>query len=365
MMIFRSKWLVMVVVAGALVAPARLSGQQSVPERNHIVKPGDTLWKLSATYLGDGNRWREFLAANPSLRNRSMLSVGTSLRIPGSKASSKPGAAPAATTASASANGAGKPQRVTQRPYITDTIKRTVFYGVEPRGGFVRQDSMPRTNTDPGVPASVFEGISAPFVAEEVILETGGRCVSVGPTSAPEARGVLLHGTMEVQLPAGSAIDTSARWLLVRRGPLLSGLGTVAIPTGVVRLTSRTDAAYAEVVAQYDKMSCDDVLLPAIAPPSAKRGKLTPITDGPWGSVVWVASGSQLPTLQHVLILDMGSEFGVRLGDRITIFGENGTAVVASADIIRVDQQTATALVVRQSLPVASGLRVRVTEKLP
>jgi LysM repeat protein len=362
MTIYRSSWLVML-IAGALVAPARLSAQRTDPARNHIVKPGDTLWNLSAAYLGDGNRWREFLTANPSLRNRSMLAVGTTLRIPGAAKAAKP----SSSTASAPPTETVKLQRVAQqRPYRTDTVKRTIFFGASYVGGFTPLDSNRYSNTDPGVPANVFEGISAPFVADDELLDAGGRCVSVGPTNAPEARGVLLHGTMEVQLPAGSAMDTSARWLLVRRGPLLTGLGIVAIPTGVVRLTSRDGAAFTEVVAQYDKMSCDDVLLPAIAPPASKTDSLTPVPNGPWGSVVWVASGSQLPTLQHVLILDMGSEFGVRLGDRITIFGSNGSAVVASADIVRVDQRTATALVVRQSLgSLTAGLRVRVTEKLP
>jgi LysM repeat protein len=358
--IYRSSWLVMLMIAGAMMAPARLSGQRTDPARNHIVKPGDTLWKLSAAYLGDGNRWREFLAANPSLRNRSMLAVGTTLHIPGTGKAAKP----LVSTVSATPSDAGR--RVTQRPYITDTIRRTIFFGAKHVGGFVPLDSIRYSNTDPGVPANVFEGISAPFVADDVLLDTGGRCVSVGPTNAPEARGVLLHGTMEVQLPAGSPMDTSARWLLVRRGPVLTGLGTIAIPTGVVRLTSRDGAAFTEVVAQYDKMSCDDILLPAMAPPASKSDSLVPVPDGPWGSVIWVASGSNLPTLQHVLILDMGSEFGLRLGDRITIFGSNGSAVVASADIVRVDPRTATALVVRQSLgSLTAGLRVRVTEKLP
>jgi hypothetical protein len=359
MTIFRSSW-VMMAVAGALVAPARLSAQRSDPVRDHLVKPGDTLWQLSATYLGDGNRWREILALNPSLRNRSTLSVGATLRIPTRKASAKP-SAPNSDT--------GVRQHVAarpHRPYITDTIKRTIFYGNQPAGGFVREDSMRRTNTDPGVPANVFEGLSAPFVADPATLDRGGRCVSVGPTAAPEARGVLIHDMLEVQLPAGSAVDTTVRWLLVRRGPELTGLGNVAIPTGIVRLTSGSEAVDGEVVAQYDKMSCSDVLLPAIAPPAAAPGKLTPVTNGSWGTVVWVPSESLLPTLQHALIVSIGAEAGARLGDRITIYGATGNAVVANADIVRVDRRSATALVVRQSLgSLSTGLRVRVTEKLP
>ena len=65
-------------------------------------------------------------------------------------------------------------------------------------------------------------------------------------------------------------------------------------------------------------------------------------------------------------ILSMGADVGVRLGDRVTIFGGNGNVTVASAEIVRVDRRSATALVVSQTLgSVSTGLRVRVTEKLP
>ena len=358
--IFRSSLLVML-IAGALVAPAPLSAQRADQTRNHIVKPGDTLWKLSARYLGDGNRWREFLTANPSLGNRSALRIGVSIRVPANKAAAKPAAA-----ASSSSTDTAKRSRIaetTRRPYITDTIKRTIFYGTKPAGGF---GEIRVVNTDSGVPARVFEGLSAPFVADEATLDNAGRCVSVGPTAAPEARGVLLQGTIEVQLPAGTAVDPDARWLLVRRESELTGLGTVAIPTGVVRLTSRDNAVVAEVLAQYDAMSCEDVLLPAIAPPKTVGGHLTPVSNGPRGVVVWVPGESILPTLQHSLILSMGADVGVRLGDRVTIYGGNGNAVIATADIVRVDRRTATALVVSQTLGSPStGMRVRVTEKLP
>ncbi len=361
--IFRSS-LILMLVAGAQVAPARLFAQRADSTRNHIVKPGDTLWALSATLLGDGNRWREILALNPSLGNRSALTVGTTLRIPAVKAAAK--TPPAGTAKAPTTDTGGRARGVTQRPYITDTIRRTIFFGAQPAGGFIR-DSMRRSSTDSGVPARIYEGISAPFVADEASLERAGHCVSVGPTGAADAGGVQLQGTLEVQLPAGTAVDTAARWLLVRRGPELAGLGTVAIPTGVVRLTRGNAAVNAEVVAQFDAMSCTDVLLPAIAPPAAKRNAtLTAVKDGPVGRVVWVPSGSTLPTLQHTLVLDMGSSAGVRVGDRVTIYGPNSTSIVASADIIRADPRTSTAIVVRQSLgSLATGLLVRVTEKLP
>ena len=65
------------------------------------------------------------------------------------------------------------------------------------------------------------------------------------------------------------------------------------------------------------------------------------------------------------LILDMGARSGVRVGDRVTISAENGS-FVATADVVRVDSRSATALVIRQSAgTLAAGLSARVTEKLP
>ena len=356
--IFRSSWL-MILVAGALVAPAQLSAQRADSTRVHVVKPGDTLWSLAATYLGDSQRWREILALNASVRAPNELAVGTTVRIPLTSATR----APARDTVRREAT----PQdpRMPQRPSVADTVKRTIFFGAQPAGGFIQRDTVQRQLVDSGVPARVYEAVSAPFVADSAILERAGRCVSVGPAASRESGGVLLQGTLTIQLPRGARADTAARWLLVRRGPLLAGLGPVLVPTGVVRLTSASTSD-AEIVAQFDAMSCNDAVLPVGALPTAPHGRPVPVTDGATGVVAWIASESLLPTLQHALILDFGAESGVRPGDRVTVYGSNGRAVVATADIVRVDGRSATALVVRQSLgTLATGLRVRVTEKLP
>jgi hypothetical protein len=355
--IFRSSWLVML-IAGALVAPAQLSAQRTDSTRTHVVKAGETLWSLAQTYLGDSQRWREILALNSSVRAPNELTVGSTIRIPGSAARR---AVPDTARRTVIPNDPPPPPR---NP-ASDTTRRTIFYGNQPGGGFTRVDTARRAPADPGVPARVYEGLSAPFVVDSAMLDQAGRCLSVGPVGERESGGVLLQGTLSIQLPNGAIPDTSYRWLLVRRGPLLTGLGAVVIPTGVVRLTSISGGT-AEIVAQFDAMSCSDAVLRANVPATTPPGRLTPVTDGPTGSVVWVASESLLPTLQHALILDIGAESGLRPGDRVTVYGGNGTAVVASADVVRVDRRSATALVVRQTLgSLAAGLRVRVTEKLP
>lgn len=332
----------MIALAGALMAPAQLSSQQREAVRTHQVRRGETLWGIAADSLGDGNRWREILELNPGLRARSLV-TGSTIRLPAAR---QPASAP---------------------PGAPDARRRTMFYGRRPTG-YVTPDSTRAAPAEPAVPASVFEGISAPYVADPVTLDQGGRCLSVGPAAKSEAGGVLLNATLTIQTPGGAPAEAGSRWILVRRGPVLAGLGPVAIPTVVVRLTSAATggAATAEVVAQFDAMACSDVVLPAGEAPPTPRGRLTTVTDGARGRVAWVASESQQPTLQHALILDIGAASGVRVGDRVTIYGPNGTAIAASADVVRVDQRTATAIIVRQTLgSLAAGLPVRVTEKLP
>ena len=369
--IFRSSWLV-ILIAGALVAPAVLPAQRADSTRTHVVKAGDTFWNLAATYLGDGNRWREILEINPAIKATNALSVGVTIRIPASGAKS-PSPAPTSRPATPPPAAQPAPARPIVNPAPKEPVpasQRTIFYGAQPGGGFAPSSTLKKTPPARVVPSRVFEAMSAPFVTEHLALEVGGRCVSVGAVQAADAGGVLLQGVLSVQLPAGWPADTGSRWLLVRQGPLLTNLGVVAIPTGVIRLTStgaHGAGASAEIVAQFDAMSCTDVVLPTpVTPMAPTTGRLTTVTDGARGHVAWIAGESLLPTLQFALILDMGAASGVRVGDRVTIYAENGTAVVATADVVRVDSRSSTALVVRQSTgTLATGLAARVTEKLP
>jgi hypothetical protein len=328
------------------------------------------LWNLAVTYLGDGERWREILALNPTVKETTDLPVGQTLRIPGSSGSKA--AAPAAT-ATATGTTANPPARATPtdtfRPApVTQPVNaknRTIFFGAKPAGGF-SSESVRTTNTDPAVPSGIYQALSAPWVMDSLIISTGGRCVSVGPT-ASDARGVQLSETMTIRAPGGAA-PAGSRWILVRRGPVLPGLGPVVIPTGVVRLTSDVASGgtvVAEVVAQFGFVSCNDIVLASPDLPPRRSGTLVPVSNGAQGHIAWVADESILPSLQHALIVDIGAESGVRPGDHITIYGAQG-AVMASAEVVRVEPTSTTVRVIHQTqAKLSAGLPVRVTEKLP
>jgi nucleoid-associated protein YgaU len=61
--------------------------------RTYEVRSGDSLTKIAASQLGDGDRWGEIAALNPSI-DASRLKVGARLRLPAGSAPAKSAAAP-------------------------------------------------------------------------------------------------------------------------------------------------------------------------------------------------------------------------------------------------------------------------------
>jgi nucleoid-associated protein YgaU len=60
--------------------------------RIHVIKRGDTLWKVSEMYYGDGRRWKNLVVANPGLDPAAMV-VGQTIKIqPLSTSSTQSGA---------------------------------------------------------------------------------------------------------------------------------------------------------------------------------------------------------------------------------------------------------------------------------
>jgi LysM repeat protein len=362
--IFRSSWQVMV-IAGAALAPAVLSAQSTPPARTHQVRAGETLARIAADSLGDASRWREILALNPTLSPNTMR-VGMRIQLPpaGARQAGTRQPADAPTTPPLSST-----PLAPMVPAQGEPTQRTIFYGFQVAGGFTATDSSRRlAAADSAIPARVFESMSAPFVTDSFAFGRAGRCVGLADEGANAVRGVLLSGTLSVLVGGNTGAEAGSRWMLVRRGPAVPGLGVIGTPTGIVRLTSAGTAmspARAEVVAQFDAMSCADAVFPMPYLPPPSRARAAAVSDGARGRVAWVEGDVLLPTLQHAMVVDIGTQAGVKAGDRVTVYAEDGT-IAAKANVVRADTRTSTVRVVSQSsASLTSGLVVRVTEKLP
>ena len=63
--------------------PAESSSSAAIAAPRVVtVQRGDSLWKIAEQTLGRGSRWRDLLAANPTLANPNVLEVGTQLNVP-------------------------------------------------------------------------------------------------------------------------------------------------------------------------------------------------------------------------------------------------------------------------------------------
>lgn len=430
-MTFRSSALILI-LAGALTAPAVAYGQQpdTTTARTHVVRQGETLWSLARTYLGNPRRWREIMAANPALiPSADSLPVGKTIRIPGTSPASRaatratvrapraqppaaqppsarPPAPPAAAPPTRPPAVAGRDTTPPRRPVGdraaqtrsqpapgSDTTRarpsggplpaHTIFYGNQPGGG---PRTLPRetSHADTGRSRSViaprsspnaFEVISAPFVADSARLRGAGH---IGNAAAPPSTGTMtttrtlnLADTVLVRAPRGVAVDSGSRIVIARVGPTIAGLGTVIVPTGVIRASGRIDArgmVRGVVVAQFDAMTSGDAVLPYPDVPAPSPDSLVPVAQGARGRIAWVSGDARLPSLQERVIVDVGSGDGVHPGDQLTIRGvlDGASAAFARARVLRVGLHNATAIIVHASQPrLRDGMVAVLTATLP
>lgn len=64
------------------VATVTSPGESSTPSRSYLVREGDELWNIAQRELGNGERWREIVALNPSMSDTYKLSAGQQLALP-------------------------------------------------------------------------------------------------------------------------------------------------------------------------------------------------------------------------------------------------------------------------------------------
>ncbi len=64
------------------IAPPSTVAKTSSSLHTVTVQPGDSLWKLAQENFGRGSRWRELLAANPSIVDPTRIAAGTEIVVP-------------------------------------------------------------------------------------------------------------------------------------------------------------------------------------------------------------------------------------------------------------------------------------------
>ena len=224
------------------------------------------------------------------------------------------------------------------------------------------------------------EFYAAPYVERAAGPANAGNIIGTGdvpgiPLTVAE-RPLQSHERVFVVVPPGMSSAAGTRYLAVRAGPMLEGVGQIMIPTGVVAIERAQpgQAVEARIMARYGPMMIGDQLVTMEALP-ANLPRPTAQANGLRTSVLWINGELVLPSLQSYVVVAGGSASGMRVGDQITFYRERHTGDdgvvqpatdIAVAQIVRVTPHASTALIIDQTYPGPSeGTVARVSAKMP
>jgi len=381
----------------ALLAPAPLIAQDVTPE-THTVKRGDTLWDLAGQYLHDPLLWPEIYRLNTDVvEDPHWIYPGEVLRLNGAAGVA---AVPAEDTPPVVAEVMPDTAMVVAAP-----VDSAAPAPAEPAEGEIAEamdvspvepvDLTPLTGaarsgvqTGPSIEASIerkyrpvrrSEFYSAGFLSEGMSLPYGRLLGVVDPAQIEKvsnASTAMLYTRVAVTPPAGGSYRVGDSLLVVVVDREVEGYGDVVVPTGLLRVTDATrEEQVAEVVAVYGRIVSGQRVLPAepFHDPGAVRP--VPIADGIRARVVALRDRHVLTGPQQIVFLDRGSKDGVALGDTFELLQTPETIpdgpdvvseVVATAHVVRVNEGTSTAMVVKViRADLQPGTEARQIAKLP
>ena len=381
----------------ALLAPAPLIAQDVSPE-THTVKRGDTLWDLAGQYLNDPLLWPEIYRLNTDVvEDPHWIYPGEVLRLSGAAGVA---AVPTEDTppvmaevmpdtamvAAAPADSAAPAPAEPVEGEITEAMDVSPSEPVDltPLTGAARSG----VQTGPSIESSIArayrpvrrsEFYSSGFLSEGMSLPYGTLLGVVDPAQIEKvsnASTAMLYSRVAVTPPAGGSYRVGDSLLVVVVDREVEGYGDVVVPTGLVRITDATrDEQVAEVVAVYGRIVSGQRVLPAepFHDPGAVRP--VPIADGVRARVVALRDRHVLTGPQQIVFLDRGSKDGVALGDAFELLQTPETRVdgpdvvsevVATAHVVRVNESTSTAMVVKViRADLKPGTEARQIAKLP
>jgi hypothetical protein len=222
------------------------------------------------------------------------------------------------------------------------------------------------------------EFYAAPYLERVSGPANAGRIVGTGdvpsiPLTEAE-RPLQSNERIFVTVPPGMASAAGTRYVTVRPGRTIEGVGLIMIPTGIVTIERAQpgQAAEARIVARFAPMQIGDQLVTMENVP-ANLPRPTPVAGGALTRVLWISAEPVLPSLQSYVVV--GAAPGMRMGDQITFYRERRTTEtgvvlpesnIGVAQVVRVTPQGVSALVIDQSFgAIAEGTAARVTAKMP
>lgn len=372
MKISRLGWSLSAAAIFTVFSVASARAQEVTPDSStHTVKKGDTLWDLANAYLGDAYLWPEIYRLNTDqIEDPHWIYPGEVLKLPGRSRG--------ATAAIAERPKSGPAPEVTEGP--RRVAGPTVFTPrtlPRPKGSLMVSEAPP-----PRVPfgdftrAPYFTALKGPSHPGTILV--GADLPGIDMPHATS--NFQLYDRVLMTPPKGSAALEGDRFVSYLPGDYVEDIGSVVIPTAllrVVRAPRDGDAAVVEVLELYGQLNADQQVVALDTAGAGATGAPVPISTDRSATVKSIVRESVLPSLNYYVLFDMASGDGMKIGDEVEIYRKRtvpksdiGPAIpespIATGQVVRVTPYGATARITTQQQPaIRVGESVRVTARMP
>lgn len=371
MTIYRSSLSTLVLLAAAVPAA---SAQQTRPSA-HTVKSGDTLWDLARRYLGDPFLWPQIYRLNTSVvEDPHWIYPGEQLQLAATEGAQS---VPSEDTPAPAPAPADEPAR----PGLVEAPRE----GEYPMPEFARQK---RSESSEGLssyvnqeyrPLRPGEFYSAGFLTEDQTLPAG---LLLGPVTPPQIRNLSERATatifteVGIRAPAGATYAKGDSLTVFTSELGFSGYGDIIIPTGIIRITGRSENQYlGTVVAVYGALRSGQRLIPTEKFRPGPMARAMPAADSLTATVLGGRELKELKHPQNRIFINLGRLGGVAPGDIFEIRRNPGPRIyaadaidelMATGQIVRVGERSATLLLLHVVSPdIPPGAKARRIARLP
>lgn len=351
----------MLLLLGAASAHAQ---DQPAQQREHEVRPGDTLWDLARAYLENPFLWRLIYDANRDVvDNPHWIYPAERLIIPpllSTDAPNSPTRAPLGTPlgtpiTEVAAEPVAEPP-VTEEPTVVTTVdlRRPVI--------------------------ALAEYLAAPWVSNTAEGQVAGSILRlVDPSAVRDRLPSTVHPNDRVHIGdlRGTLPRVGDSLSVVRFGRRIANHGVIVEPLAVLFVEQVGDGvATARVVRQFGTARLGDSVLPLETLPSIGLGEAEPVQSGPAGELLAFLSEEVLHGTTDIAFISVGSASGVGIGDEFLVYvparSVSGQAEqlpaeeVGTVRVVKVADNTATVRVLSvKSAALREGLPVQMIRRMP
>ncbi len=315
---------------------------------DHIIQKGDTLWDLGQQWLGNPFLWPQIWDQNRYIQDSHWIYPGDPIVKPG-KATVVPPGGPLSGEAGAEEEGVSVPSkpepssvRTTPKLLHPLAMKHDVYCS-----GYVDPDH-------------VFPPL---WVAGREIERIG---VGTGDV-------VYLNQGRNQGIEAGMDLAVQRKAWPVRHPATQQDLGSMIVRLGRVRvLCSQENTAVGAIMDACEPIHDSDELVPWTNIRIPDRTAMPPFdrhcegaSGGAQGYVVVIKDRLSAAGTGHIIHTDLGQNSGVRPGDSLTLYRDNGELprlMIGQAMILTVEPGTSTAKVTLSVRELAPGDRVEVSQ---